>query len=351
MKTLVLRIVPVVLLLVMPLAARAQSDTDLVLRLNRAEEQVRRLTGQLEELQWRNQQLEQQLRAAGGGQSAPQAQMQPQGQPQVQQQAQQPQYQQPGQQAQPQYQPPQQTARIDTGRRSDVFDPSQNPNAPGVPRALGGTAPVIPAPGVQQGEEELPDIGAPGGRAAGAPLDLSRMGAGNDNMASIRNPSGVQQPSYQQPPYQQPEPQQQQRQSAGLAPTLPPSQTPKDEFDLGYGYVLRKDYALAEDALRGFLTRYPSDGLAPDAQYWLGESMFQRQRYRDAAEAFLKVTTSYGNAPSKGAESLLRLGQSLAALNEREAACAAFGEVTRKYPKASASVRQGVDREQKRIRC
>lgn len=356
MSTMLSRFLLVLAVLVLPATARAQSDTDLVLRLNRAEEQVRRLTGQLEELQYRNQQLEQQLRAAGGGQGAPQAQMQPQAQ-------QQPQYQQPGQQAQPQYQPPQQTARIDTGRRSDVFDPSQNPNAPGVPRALGGSAPVIPgAGGAQQGEEELPDIGAPGGRAAGAPLDLSSMG-GNSNMASIRNPSGAQQPNYQQPPYQQPQyeqpnyqqqpPQQQQRQpqSAGLAPTLPPSQTPKDEFDLGYGYVLRKDYALAEDALRGFLTKYPSDGLAPDAQYWLGESMFQRQRYRDAAEAFLKVTTSYGNQPAKGAESLLRLGQSLAALNEREAACAAFGEVTRKYPKASASVRQGVDREQKRVKC
>jgi TolA-binding protein len=48
---------------------------------------------------------------------------------------------------------------------------------------------------------------------------------------------------------------------------------------------------------------------------------------------------------------LLRLGQSLAALKEKEAACAAFGEVVRKYPKASAAVKQGVDREQKRVHC
>ena len=39
------------------------------------------------------------------------------------------------------------------------------------------------------------------------------------------------------------------------------------------------------------------------------------------------------------------------ALKEKEAACAAFGEVTRKYPKASTAVRQGVDREQKRVHC
>jgi TolA-binding protein len=48
---------------------------------------------------------------------------------------------------------------------------------------------------------------------------------------------------------------------------------------------------------------------------------------------------------------LLRLGQSLAALNEKEAACAALGEVTRKYPRASNGVKQAVDREQKRVKC
>jgi len=48
---------------------------------------------------------------------------------------------------------------------------------------------------------------------------------------------------------------------------------------------------------------------------------------------------------------LLRLGQSLAALKEKEAACAAFGEVGRKYPRASSGIKQAVDREQKRERC
>jgi tol-pal system protein YbgF len=87
-----------------------------------------------------------------------------------------------------------------------------------------------------------------------------------------------------------------------------------------------------------------------DSQYWLGESFFQRQKYRDAAETFLGVTTKYDTS-AKAPDALLRLGQSLAALKEKEAACAAFGEVTRKYPRASAGVKQGVDREQKRVKC
>ena len=102
--------------------------------------------------------------------------------------------------------------------------------------------------------------------------------------------------------------------------------------------------------MRNFATKYPTDKLVPDSQYWTGESLFQRQKYREAAEAFLGVTTKYDKS-SKAPDALLRLGQSLAALKEKEAACAAFGEITRKYPKASNGVKQGVDREQKRTGC
>ena len=54
----------------------------------------------------------------------------------------------------------------------------------------------------------------------------------------------------------------------------------------------RKDYALAEETMKNFAQKHPSDPLIADSQYWLGESYFQRQQYRDAAEAFLGVTPS-----------------------------------------------------------
>jgi tol-pal system protein YbgF len=138
--------------------------------------------------------------------------------------------------------------------------------------------------------------------------------------------------------------------NAGTLATLPPSASPRDEYDLAYGYMLRKDYALAEETFRNFLSRYPTDRLAGDATYWFGESLFQRQRYRDAAEAFLNVSTKFESS-AKAPDALLRLGQSLAALGEKEAACASLGEVLRKFPRASAVVKQGVEREQKRVHC
>ena len=50
------------------------------------------------------------------------------------------------------------------------------------------------------------------------------------------------------------------------------------------------------------------------------------------------MTTKYDKS-GKAPDALLRLGQSLAALKEKEAACAALGEVTRKYPRASGGVK------------
>ena len=128
---------------------------------------------------------------------------------------------------------------------------------------------------------------------------------------------------------------------------LPPTATPKDEYDLAYGYLLRKDYALAEEGFRNLLRKYPSERFVAEANYWLGESLFQRQRYRDAAESFLTVSTKFEKS-AKAPDALLRLGQSLAALKEKEAACATLGELGRKYPRASPAVKQGVEREQKR---
>lgn len=327
--------------------ALAQSDDDPEMRIERLESQLRQLTGQNEELQYRNRQLEERLRALEGGPQGGPAQGQPNvaamppaqiapnqaGPAYRQQQPAQPNYEQP-QIASPapiiQEQPA--PGAPGTRRRGDAFDPNQNPNAPGAPRALGGgqqpmsAGSQVGAPGGQ--------IGSPGGRGAGEPLDLANTSPRYQQQAS---------PPAAQPGYPAP------AGGTGLT-TLPPSATPRDEFDLGIGYMQRKDYALAEQTMKNFAQKFPSDPLVGDAQYWLGESYFQRQQYRDSAEAFLAVTTKYEKS-AKAPDALLRLGQSLAALKEKEAACAAFGEVGRKYPRASAGVKAAVNREQKRVKC
>ena len=329
----------------------AQSDdVDPEIHIQRLENQLRQLTGQNEELQYRNRQLEERLRQFQGGAqpapgapssaaAAPSASPAYRPPPQAQPAQAQPGYGQP----QPGYEQPQiaapapiiqdqvaaPAAPVPGRRRGDAFDPSQNPNAPGVPQALGGGQLPIPTD---------PSGGAPGGRGAGEPLDLANTAGARYPQA---NPPGNLPPAPPRNPSAN---------VGGALTTAPPTARPKDEFDLGIGYMQRKDYALAEETMRNFGQKYPTDPLFGDSQYWLGESYYRRQQYRDAAETFLGVTTKYPKS-AKAPDALLRLGQSLAALKEKEAACAALGEVMRKYPRASAGVKSEVDRELKGLKC
>jgi tol-pal system protein YbgF len=211
-----------------------------------------------------------------------------------------------------------------------------------------GTEAVATAP--QQNATNEPLVGAPGGRDVGAPLDLQTMSGSAPAQPNMPMASAAPMAPTQMAPAQMPPPARNVNTPGTQIATLPPTASPQDEYDMAYGYVLHKDYALAEQAFRDFLSKHPDEKLVPDAQYWLGESMFQRQRYRDAAESFLAVSTKYEHS-GKAPESLLRLGQSLAAMNQKEAACATLAEVARKFPRATASVKRGVTQEQKRAHC
>jgi tol-pal system protein YbgF len=184
---------------------------------------------------------------------------------------------------------------------------------------------------------------APDSVAAGGPVDLSDLAAGAV-------------PELVAPGAQPPAPA-----TAGTmtdvaalpgtpAPTTALSGTPRDEYDLAYGYVLTGDYVLAEESFRNWLASFPNDPLASDAQFWLGESHLQQGEYREAANVFLAVYKAAPDGP-KGPDSLAKLGASLAALGEKEAACATFAEVGRKYPNASQALMSRVRDEEGRTGC
>jgi len=321
-------------------ACAQNSTSDLLTRVDRLRETIRDLTGSIEQLQYRNQQLEQRvqrLEQTQAGARPPVANSTPPAAPPATAQSSPPPvaaYSPP-----PTYAPPPAPVvasapattvppvESDAAPGHDAFNPALHPNAPGSPRPLGASTNATEPPSVA-------DATVP--RQPGAPLDLS----------NIAVPAGAAAPDGALPPPPAANPS-----ATGVRQTvLPPNSSPKDQYDLAYGYVLQKNYGLAEDAFRDFLHKYSTDRLAPEAQYWLGEALFQDQHYHDAAEAFLAVSTKYENT-ARAPDALLRLGQSLAAMGEKEAACASLGEVLRKYPHASIGVKQSVDREQKRVHC
>ena len=297
--------------------ARAQDGSEFIVRLNRVEGQMRQLSGQVEQLQFENRTLKEQLRKF---QEDVEFRFQ-EGQK--------------GRGASPAAKPPAPAAEK-PARRSDAFDPDADPSAPGAPRQLGSAQPPssveLPPNRARPSGALDPDEG--GGRR---PLDLGAAGRGGAPAAQAVPPRDLSE-----------------------APSPPPGRTasvaatgsgdPRADYDVAYAYLIQRQYDQAEMGFRGYLQTHPRDRLVPDATYWLGETYLQRGRSREAAEQFLKVSTEHSRS-AKAPDALLKLGTALAALGAKDQACATFAELERKYPAASANVRQGVDREQKRVRC
>jgi tol-pal system protein YbgF len=108
-------------------------------------------------------------------------------------------------------------------------------------------------------------------------------------------------------------------------------------YQQGYAALLQKDYGGAETAFRQLVETYPSDQLAGDAQYWLGETYYMRGQYKNAADSFLKGYQNYKSG-QKAPDTLLKLGMALAELGQKDAACSTFGELKAKYPAAPAHI-------------
>lgn len=124
----------------------------------------------------------------------------------------------------------------------------------------------------------------------------------------------------------------------------------KQSYEQAYGFLLQQDFAAAETAFDEFLRRYPTDPLAGNAQYWLGETFFARGQFKPAASAFLKVSQTYARS-AKAPDSLLKLALSLDKLGARDAACASYADLNAKFPNAPGHVKNRADTERRRLGC
>ncbi len=283
-------------------AADPNDAAELVMRVNRLEEDLRQATGQIEELQNAQRRLEAQLQkfrqdvefrlGDRSGSSRPDADV-----------AEAP-------------LAPDQPGTAPRPRRSDAFDPNADPNAPGAPRPLGTTSPSAPL--VRESPAPLAHEQA----APGAPLELGKAAS------PAPPPSG---PTVV---------------GSGVAML----DQPREQYNAALQAFQAGQYPEAETGFKAFLAANPAHRLSPDAIFYIGESYLQRSRPREAAEQYLKVTTDYSKS-SRAPESMVRLGQTLAALGNSEQACATLGEFGKRYPTASASVKKLAEHESAKDHC
>ena len=136
----------------------------------------------------------------------------------------------------------------------------------------------------------------------------------------------------------------------GAVAAIPPADNPAALYKAAYEHILSGDYSNAEASFRSHIDNYPADPQTADARYWLGESLIGQERYRDAAEVLLKAQKEFPKS-KKAPDMLLKLGVSLAALDNKDVACATFAQVSKKYPKAAPALVERVAAEQAKAGC
>jgi tol-pal system protein YbgF len=132
--------------------------------------------------------------------------------------------------------------------------------------------------------------------------------------------------------------------------SLLPNKSPKEQYDFALSFMKIGDYETAELALREFIDKNKKDKLAGSAQYWYGETFRIRQLYSDAATAYLDGYQNYPKS-QKAPENLLKLGTTMVQLGEKDQGCRMIKGIKKQYPKASQSVLQKAQYEQKRFKC
>ena len=132
--------------------------------------------------------------------------------------------------------------------------------------------------------------------------------------------------------------------------SLLPNKAPKEQYDFAISFMKIGDYETAEFALKEFIDKNKDHDLAGNAQYWYGETFRIRQLYSDAATAYLDGYQNYPKS-DKAPDNLLKLGITMVQLGEKEQGCTMITGIKKQYPKASKSVLQKAQYEQKKFNC
>jgi tol-pal system protein YbgF len=131
--------------------------------------------------------------------------------------------------------------------------------------------------------------------------------------------------------------------AASPSNSLPPaSLTATDQaavqraYDNAYSNYRLSDYLSAIRGFDSFLKSFPKHPLAPNAQYWIGESYSHLHQYREAIETERRLLGTYPDS-AKAPDALLIIGTAESSLGDNPAARKTFEELIAKYPASDAA--------------
>ncbi len=124
--------------------------------------------------------------------------------------------------------------------------------------------------------------------------------------------------------------------------TLIPGQLPvpggsdRDNYQAAFELLKEQRYEPAAMAFEQFLVTFPDSELADNAQYWLAESHYVTQKFRDALGEFKIVIDKFPRS-RKVPDALLKMGYCSYELKRWDAARASLARVQSDYPETTAA--------------
>lgn len=104
-------------------------------------------------------------------------------------------------------------------------------------------------------------------------------------------------------------------------------------YDNAYKDFLQGNFELALDGFQKFVRYYGRTDKAPEAQYYIGESLYAMKRFGDAIKAYDEINSNYPAAPVN-APALFKAGNSFMELGNRNEAISRYQAVVEKFPEA-----------------
>jgi tol-pal system protein YbgF len=127
--------------------------------------------------------------------------------------------------------------------------------------------------------------------------------------------------------------------STPMAPTTAAvaGQTPTQLYNAANGDYMMGQYPLAIQGFQAFLNYYPKNDLADDAQYQIGESYFNSNKWAEAAAAYARVIADYP-AGNQVPNAYYKRGRALENIpGQTDAAKQSYQTVTEKFADSQAA--------------
>ena len=105
----------------------------------------------------------------------------------------------------------------------------------------------------------------------------------------------------------------------------------RELYNTAYRDLNRGNYQLALQSFRQFLQQHPNTDLSDNAQYWIGEILYDQGRFANSIEEFEKVIKWYRES-DKVPAALLKIGYAFISMQENDQGKLYLEEVIRDYP-------------------